>query len=38
MAKALIKAREGDVVILKTPGGVEDLEILEVRYQPLATG
>src|SRR5438105_2272196 len=38
MAKALIKAREGDVVTLKTPGGIEDLEILEVRYQPLATG
>jgi transcription elongation factor GreB len=37
MAKALIKAREGDIVTLKTPGGVEDLEILEVRYQPLAT-
>ncbi len=35
MAKALIKAREGDVVTLKTPGGIEDLEILEVRYQPL---
>jgi transcription elongation factor GreB len=38
MARALIKAREGDIVTLKTPGGVEDLEILEVRYQPLATG
>jgi len=38
MAKALIKAREGDIVTLKTPGGIEDLEVLEVRYQPLATG
>ena len=32
MAKALIKAREGDTVTLRTPGGVEELEILEVRY------
>jgi transcription elongation factor GreB len=38
MARALIKAREGDTVTLRTPGGVEDLEILAVRYQPLATG
>jgi transcription elongation factor GreB len=35
IAKALIKAREGDVVTLRTPGGVEDLEILEVRYSPI---
>lgn len=35
MAKALIKAREGDVVTLRTPGGVEELEILEVRYLPI---
>jgi transcription elongation factor GreB len=35
VAKALIKAREGDTVMLKTPGGAEELEILEVRYQPL---
>jgi len=38
MARALIKSREGDVVTLKTPGGVEELEILEVRYEPLASG
>ena len=38
MARSLIKAREGDVVTLKTPGGVEELEILEVRYAPLASG
>src|SRR5258706_8516749 len=38
MARALIKAREGDTVTLKTPGGVEQLEILEVRYEPLASG
>jgi transcription elongation factor GreB len=35
IAKALIKAREGDVVQLRTPGGLEELEILEVRYLPI---
>ena len=29
---ALIKAREGDTVVLRTPGGIEELDILEVRY------
>ena len=33
VAKALIKAREGDVVTLRTPGGEEQLEILEVTYR-----
>ena len=37
MARALLKAREGDVVSLRTPGGVEELEIVSVRYVPLAT-
>ena len=32
VARALLKAREGDKVTLKTPGGIEELEILEVRY------
>ena len=32
VARALLKAREGDVVKLPTPGGVEVLEILDVRY------
>ena len=32
IAKALIKAREGDVVTLRTPAGEEKLEILEVTY------
>jgi transcription elongation factor GreB len=32
MAKALIKAREGDSVVLRTPAGNEQLEILEVSY------
>ncbi len=32
IAKSLIKAREGDVVQLRTPGGTEQIEILEVKY------
>lgn len=32
VARALLKAREGDEVQLKTPGGTETLEVLEVRY------
>jgi transcription elongation factor GreB len=35
VARALIKAREGDNVTLRTPGGDEELEILEVRYEPI---
>ena len=38
MARALLKAREGDTVTLNTPGGMEDLDILHVRYEQLATG
>jgi transcription elongation factor GreB len=33
MAKALLKAREGDVVTLRSPAGEEQLEILEVSYR-----
>ena len=33
IAKALIKAREGDTVTLRSPSGEEQLEILEVTYQ-----
>ncbi len=36
VAKALLRAREGDVVTLRTPAGTEDLEILEVHYEALA--
>ncbi len=32
IAKALLKAREGDTVTLRTPAGDETLEILEVSY------
>jgi transcription elongation factor GreB len=38
MARALTKAREGDTVTLRSPGGVEEIEIVSVRYEPLATG
>lgn len=33
IARALVKAREGDTVTLHTPAGEETLEILEVRYE-----
>jgi transcription elongation factor GreB len=33
MAKALLKAREGDVVTLRSPAGEEQLEIMEVSYR-----
>jgi transcription elongation factor GreB len=32
IARALVKARVGDVVMLRTPGGVEELEVIDVRY------
>lgn len=32
IARALLKAREGDEVRLVTPAGVETIEVLEVRY------
>ncbi len=32
IARALLKAREGDEVTLMTPGGVEKIEVIEVRY------
>ena len=35
IARALLKAREGDFVTLDTPGGREELEVLEVRYARL---
>ena len=35
IARALIKCREGDTVTLRTPGGDEELEILEVRYETI---
>jgi transcription elongation factor GreB len=35
VARALLKAREGDSVTLRTPAGDEQLEVLEVRYREL---
>jgi transcription elongation factor GreB len=35
IAKALIKAREGDTVNLQTPEGLKELDILKVTYQKL---
>ena len=35
IAKALFKARVGDTVMLRSPGGTEALEILDVRYDPI---
>jgi transcription elongation factor GreB len=32
IARALLKAREGDVVKLVTPVGVQEVEVVEVRY------
>jgi len=32
IAKALLRAEEGDVVKMRTPAGVEELEIVKVRY------
>ena len=36
MAMALIKARVGDVVTLRTPRGSERLEIVEIRYEAIS--
>ncbi len=38
IARALTKCCEGDRVLMQTPGGTEELEIVTVRYVPLATG
>ena len=39
IARALLKARVGDEVSLTTPGGLETVEVLEVRYPaPQASG
>ncbi|MDO4696128.1 MAG: transcription elongation factor GreB [Neisseria sp.] len=36
LARCLIKAREGDEVVLNTPDGREEIEILDVRYERIA--
>ena len=35
IARALLKARAGDTVTLRTPAGAEQLEILDVQYLPI---
>jgi transcription elongation factor GreB len=37
LARALMKAREGDTVVLHAPGGREELDILDVRYEAIIT-
>jgi transcription elongation factor GreB len=32
IARALLKAHEGDTVELRAPAGVEQIEVLEIRY------
>ena len=32
IARAPIKAREGDTIELRAPAGLEQLEVLEIRY------
>ena len=36
ISRALLKAREGDVVRLVTPQGAQEVEVLAVRYPPVA--
>lgn len=38
IARALLKARVGDEVSLMTPGGLEKLEVIEVRYPASTSG
>ena len=35
IAKALLRKQAGDVVRLATPGGTQELEVIDVRYEPL---
>jgi transcription elongation factor GreB len=36
IARALLRAHEGDVVELRTPSGIEPIEIVEIRYDAAA--
>ncbi|HEX4859213.1 MAG TPA: GreA/GreB family elongation factor, partial [Usitatibacteraceae bacterium] len=33
LARTLMRARAGDTVVLRAPGGTEELEVVEVRYE-----
>jgi transcription elongation factor GreB len=35
IAKVLLRRQAGDLVRLATPGGMEEIEIVDVRYEPL---
>lgn len=35
IGKALLQGKVGDVITLHTPGGEEDLEIINIRYEPI---
>jgi transcription elongation factor GreB len=35
VATALLKAREGDLVAVRTPAGVEEIEVVAIRYEPI---
>ena len=34
MARALLKARVGDLIRVRTPGGVEEIEVVAIAYPP----
>jgi transcription elongation factor GreB len=36
IARALLKAHEGEIVELRTPSGIEPIEIIEIRYDTVA--
>ena len=36
LGRALLKSAAGDSVVLQAPGGTEDLDVLEVRYQRIS--
>ncbi len=36
LGRALMKSAEGDTVVLRAPGGTEELTVLEVRYEHIA--
>ena len=33
MARALLKAYEGDTVSVRTPGGLDEIEVIDIRYE-----
>jgi len=37
IGRALLRAKEGDVVVFKAPGGERELEVIKVEYLPLET-